>query len=126
MKQENGRYKHVDLRSVHQVGLDDFSREVLGEVRPVLLLCLSKDPSFFSQMSEIDKIQSEYGRFLKVCLLEEDFLSVFMERYQVKGTPTFLIFSSGKEQERLLGRVDHQDLARFILQTLPDLNPPVE
>lgn len=124
MKLEDGQFSHTDIGSVSLVGLDDFQKEVLTEVKPVLLLCLSKDKSLQAQMSEIEKIQSEYGRFLKICLLDEDFLGVFMERYNVKGTPTFLIFSDGKERERLLGRVNHQELTRFILQALPVLNHP--
>ena len=122
MNPEDDNFEKMNSTSVCLVGADNFSREVLGNAGPVLLMCLSKDKSFSDQMSEVEKIQVKYSRFLKICLLEEDFLSVFMERYEVKGMPTFLIFSEGKEQERLLGSVNFQDLTRFLLRVLPDLN----
>jgi len=125
MNLENDHIENVDSTPVCLVGANNFSREVLGNARPVLILCMSKDKSFSAQMSEIEKIQLKYRRFLKICLLDEDFLSVFMERYAVKGMPTFLIFSEGKEQERLLGNVKFEDLTRFFLRVLPGLNDPV-
>lgn len=122
MNLENHHSEKNDSSSVHLVGVDNFNREILESARPVLVLCMSKDKSFAAQMSEIKKIQSACSRYLKICLLDEDFLGVFMDRYSVKGTPTFLVFDKGKEQERLLGSVKYQDLVRFILRVLPDLN----
>jgi len=117
--------RKIDFETLCPVGLDNFSSDVLGEVRPVLLLCLSKDASLEAQISEAEKVHQAYWRSLKTCLLKEDFLGAFMERYRVRGTPTFLIFSNGEERQRLLGKSSYQDLQQFIVQTLPGLVPDI-
>ncbi len=122
MNLENHHIEKSDSSSVHLVGMDNFNREILESARPVLVLCMSKDKSFIAQMSEIEKVQTTYSRYLKTCLLDEDFLGAFMDRYSIKGMPTFLVFVEGKEQERLLGSVKYQDLVRVFLRVLPDLN----
>ncbi len=122
MNLENDKSEINASSSVILIGVDNFNREILESARPVLVLCMSKDKSFSAQMSEIEKIQMKSSRYLKICLLDEDFLGVFMDRYNVKGTPTFLVFVNGKEQERLLGSVKYQDLVRFFHRVLPDLN----
>lgn len=113
----NGHYGSLCV-----VGLENFNRDVLAQEIPVLILCMPIDTSFFSQLPEIERVQLDYRGTLKICLLEEDFLGAFMERYQVPGTPTFLIFSKGTELERLLGQVSYQELVRFISQSLPGLS----
>lgn len=37
-----------------------------------------------------------------------------MDRFLVKGTPTFLIFAGGREVDRLIGESDGETLDEFI------------
>ncbi len=117
--------RKIDFEALYPVGLDNFNGEVLGEVRPVLLICLSEGASLEKQLSEVEKVHLAYQPSLKVCLLKEDFLGAFMDRYLVRGTPTFLIFLNGEERQRLLGKSNYQDLQQFIKQALPELTSDI-
>lgn len=125
MKRENRVKSNPMTAPVCWLSAENFNREVLAEDKPVLLLCVPKDSTFSGQMSVIETLQHDFPQSLKICLMNEDFLAVFMERYQVRGTPTFLVFTGGRERERLLGRATEQDLKRFVQQALPELNPSV-
>ncbi len=122
MSQDNNQISKLDLGSLCQVGLENFNSEVLDENRPILILCMSKGRSFVNQINEFEKVRVDFLQDLKMCLLEEDFLGVFMERFNVRGTPTFLIFCDGSERARLLGRATNEDLNRFVIRVLSDLN----
>lgn len=101
------------------MGLDDFEKEVLQERKPVLILCMHRDPDFPGQIEVVERITAEvFGNRLKLLLLEEDSVEVFRKNYGVSGTPTFLIFSDGREMNRLLGQVDPRTLEEFLSRTL--------
>ena len=105
--------------SIPSVGLEDFGKEVLQERKPVLILCMHRDPDFLVQIEVVERITAKmYGNRLKLRLLEEDSVEVFRKNYGVSGTPTFLIFSGGREMNRLLGQVDPRTLEEFLSQTL--------
>jgi len=106
---------------ITSIGLDNFQKEVLEENRPVLVLCMRRDCEFQKQMDTIGCLSTTYGEKLKVCLLEEEFISAFKEKFDVKGTPTLLIFAGGIEKARMLGQVEHKALKEFLSRTLfPD------
>lgn len=96
------------------VGPENFEKEVTSEGKPILLLCMSRNEEFSKALRIIERIAKKYGSALKVCLLEEEFIAPFKERYHVIGTPTFLIMVAGKERKRLLGLVDEKTLISFI------------
>ncbi len=104
------RYGHKESgrkTSVRLIGLEDFEKEVIKERMPVLVLCMHRDPDFLGQIKVIERITAKmYGKDLKVCLLEEESVAVFREKYRVGGTPTFLLFRGGKEMSRLLGQAE--------------------
>ena len=106
-------------RDIYLIGLEDFENEVLKEKIPVLVLCMHQDPEFYSQIEIVDRIKDEiYGGGLKICLLEEESLGVFKTKYNVGGTPTFLVFSNGKEIARMLGQIEPAILKEFLFETL--------
>lgn len=92
----------------------NFKREVVDEERPVLVLCMPVDYDFGDQVEMLKRISHLYGNNIKVGLLEEPFIDKFKHRYDVKGTPTFLILRNGLEQDRSLGLADEQMLLELI------------
>jgi len=118
MNQESIQPPDVSVRSLCRVGVENFKQEVLSESLPVLLLCMPEDTSFSAQLSELEKIQLDHQKTLKVCFLEENFLGAFMKRYAVTGTPTLLIFVRGEVRERLLGKFSRWELNQFLQQRL--------
>lgn len=105
--------------SMRIVGLEDFDREIVKAGMPVLVLCMHQDSEIDSQIEVVETVTSEtYANRLKVCLLQEECVEVFREEYGVGGTPTFLIFSGGRERNRLLGEVDTGTLKEFLSRSL--------
>lgn len=122
VKSDRHRYGKESSRrktSIRSIGLEDFEKEVLKETMPVLVLCMHRDSDFQRQIEVIERITAKtYGDRLKVCLLEEESVGVFRKRYGVGGTPTFLIFTGGREMSRLLGQAEPEILKEFLSQTL--------
>ena len=92
----------------------NFEREITTEKKPVLLVCMPRNEQFFEVLRIVERIAQRCGQKLKVCLLKEEFITPFKERYDVLGTPTFLILVKGKERNRLLGLADEETLMHFI------------
>jgi len=93
---------------------ENFEREVIGEKKPFLLLCMPRDEEFPNQLKVIEDIARKYSEELKVGLLHEEFIEAFKKDYEILGTPTFLILVEGKERSRMLGLADHQMLTNLI------------
>jgi thioredoxin-like negative regulator of GroEL len=107
-----------ETTSIFSIGLENFENDVLEEDRAVLLLCMYRDTEFQRQIEIIEALHKIYAAKLKTCVLEEEFIEVFMERYSIKGTPTFLIFIRGRESARMLGHASSETLRDFISETL--------
>jgi hypothetical protein len=69
----------------------------------------------------MEEVAAKYDRTLKVGFLHEKFIEPFKMRYNVLGTPTFLILFKGKEKARMLGLANKQSLMDFVSQ----LNLPI-
>ena len=118
-KHRHGNESSRRRASIRLVGLENFEREVLKEKMPVLVLCMHQDSDFYGQIEIIERITSEsYCHRLKVCLLKEESVGVFREKYGVGGTPTFIVFRGGREISRLLGQAESAILQEFLSQTL--------
>lgn len=100
--------------SISLIHADNFTREVINENRPLLLLCATVDDNYNYQLDLIKKIFEAYNGLLKIGLLEDAFLAVFKKIYKVVGTPTFLILLEGKERNRFLGLADEKSLSDFV------------
>lgn len=100
--------------SISLIHADNFTREVIDENRPLLLLCMAVDDNYKRQLDIIKKMSLTYKGLLKIGLLEEAFLAVFKKIYKVVGTPTFLLLMEGKERSRFLGLADEKSLVDFI------------
>jgi thioredoxin-like negative regulator of GroEL len=92
----------------------NFIQQVLQAKRMVLVLCTLKNDPFAEQKEVIDFVFNAYGDHVKVCLLDEEFIPQFCQEYNVKGTPTFLFFSEGKEIDRILGCADCRTISKYL------------
>jgi len=111
--------KEFSKSDICLVGSEDFEQEVLKKNVPVLVVCIHNDSEIEGQVEVINYVTAKpYGERLHVCLLKEECLGIFSEKYKVSGTPTFLIFSDGEEIGRLLGQVDATTLKEFLSKTL--------
>jgi len=94
-----------------------FQAEVLGEKKPVLMACLSRDFRYREQKKVLDSVLGEYGEAIKVYLRDKESLGSF-ERFGIEGSPTFIIFYQGEEKGRMLGRAEKATLSAFISRIL--------
>lgn len=99
--------------------LADYESDGPAARKPVLVGCLHRHCDYQKQIEALQKMSESFGEQLDIFLLTIPTLKVFMEKYRVLGTPTFLILVAGKEQGRLLGQSKSEDLRDFVLQTLP-------
>ena len=114
----SARHNCENESSIISIGLDDFHKEVLEENRPVLVLCMNRDFEFHEQIEVIEGVCRSYGKRLKTCLMEEEFIRGFKEKFGIKGTPTFMIFIGGIEKGRMLGQAERKALEDFVSRTL--------
>jgi thioredoxin-like negative regulator of GroEL len=99
------------------ISSENFEREVIGEKKPVLLLCMPRDDEFPQQLKVIEDIATKYSQELKVGVLEDGLIEAFKKNYSVVGTPTFLLLLEGKERARMLGLADREMLTGLISQS---------
>jgi thiol-disulfide isomerase/thioredoxin len=103
---------------IESIGLNEFEEKVVKETEPVLLLCIQND---YESKNQLHGIEDNYRTFLekvKIYLLEEDALKTFKEKFDVKGTPTFLLFINGRERGRWLGQAGFEELDHFLTMML--------
>lgn len=81
---------------------------------PFLLAFLKRNERFLEQSRILDDAFREYGDKVHCYLFDADYLDTAMDRFLVKGTPTFLLFSEGREVDRLIGESDRETLDDFI------------
>ena len=103
---------------VLSIGLNEFEEKVFKEIKPVLLLCIQQDSEFQNHLRVIEDIYRTFAEGVKIYLLEEGALRIFMKKFAVKGTPTFLLFLNGSEKGRLLGQKSSEELSYFLSSML--------
>lgn len=101
---------------IHFIGEQNFDTVVVAEKKPVLLLCMPRDDQFAEQVNIVMEAAAKYDGRLKVGLVDESFIGSFKKRYNILGTPTFLILEQGKEKNRSLGLADERMLTALIAE----------
>ena len=96
---------------------DNFEKEILGDEKPVLMACLSRDFRYKEQKEILDSVLRDYGSSLKVCLRDRKTIGDF-RKFGIEGSPTFIIFHEGREKGRMLGKVERDSLNSFISRIL--------
>ncbi|MGO9146571.1 MAG: hypothetical protein ACLQDF_09395 [Desulfomonilia bacterium] len=104
------------------IKFNEFDQEIDSTDKPVLMLCIRRDYKFISQT---DLIRDVLGRMvqgfpidLKVCLVDEESRPVLKDKFDLQGSPAFLLFEKGEEKNRLLGVADEEQLKGFLGNSL--------
>ncbi len=90
-----------------------FETELQNGDEPILVAFLKKNERFLEQSRVLERASSVHPK-LHCYMYDVDYLDMGMERFKVKGTPTFLLFAGGKEVDRLIGDSDQDTLDEFI------------
>jgi thioredoxin 1 len=100
---------------VNEVTDSSFESEVLQSDKPVLVdfwavwcaPCLALTPT-------IEALAEKYEGTARVVKINVDENPSVTNRYGIRGMPTLILFKNGREEERVLGAVSRDSLARII------------
>ncbi|WP_285907607.1 thioredoxin family protein [Pseudodesulfovibrio pelocollis] len=95
-----------------------FELELRSGTRPFLVAFLKRNDRFREQAQLLDNASRRHADRLDCYLYSQDYLDTAMQRFLVKGTPSFLLFSGGREVDRLIGESDPETMDEFILASL--------
>jgi thioredoxin 1 len=101
--------------SVKEVSDSSFEHEVLESKKPVLVdfwaawcgPCRMLAPT-------VEAIAVQYSESAAVVKLNVDDNPSIAERYQIRSIPTLILFSEGKEVERVIGAASKESISRMI------------
>jgi thioredoxin 1 len=93
----------------------DFEKDVLGSAKPVLVdfwaewcgPCRMIGPS-------VEAIAEEYQGKAGVVKMNVDENPDVPQRFGIRGIPTLIVFKGGQEQERIVGAVTREAMAKVI------------
>ncbi len=93
----------------------NFEKEVLQSAKPVLVdfwaewcaPCRMLGPT-------IDAIAEQFSETAGVVKVNVDDNTATAQRYGIKGIPTLILFSAGKEVERVVGATSKESISRMI------------
>ena len=100
---------------VNAVSDSSFEKEVLQSDKPVLVdfwaewcaPCRMLGPT-------IDAIAEQFSETAGVVKVNVDDNTATAQRYGIKGIPTLILFSAGKEVERVVGATSKESISRMI------------
>lgn len=95
-----------------------FEVELQGSPSPLLVAFLKRNERFAHQAKALERMESAHGDRVRCFLFNSDYLGPAMERFKVKGTPTFLLFDHGLEVDRLIGESDDDTLDEFVRNSI--------
>ena len=98
----------------------EFDVELNSSGEPFLVAFLKRNERFRHQWQVLDEASARHADRLRCYLYDTDYLETAMQRFMVKGTPTFLLFSDGREVDRLIGESDGEALDDFIRDAMGD------
>lgn len=100
---------------VNDVTDSSFESEVLQSEKPVLVdfwatwcaPCIALTPT-------IEALAEKYNGSARVVKMNVDENPAVTNRYGIRGMPTLILFKNGREEERVLGAVSRDSLARLM------------
>lgn len=78
------------------------------------LACLLQERDKDQLLDSLAEIPRIFPGLVTCALVDEGARGLFMQKFQVPGTPTLILFKDGKEIDRLLGVVDAEKLRLFL------------
>jgi thioredoxin 1 len=102
-------------QQVSQVTDGTFEQDVLASNKPVLVdFWATWCPPCRMIAPTIDALAERYEGSVAFYKLDIDENSVTPQRYGIKSIPTLILFSGGREQERIVGAASKEAIARVI------------
>lgn len=95
-----------------------FDIELQGNTDPFLVAFLKRNERFSTQARMLEETEKAFGTRLRCFLFNSDYLDTAMDRFKVKGTPTYLLFEDGQEVDRLIGESDGETMDEFIRNSI--------
>ncbi len=100
---------------VTQVSDSSFEKDVLQSSKPVLVDFWAEWCAPCRMLAPtIDAIAEQFGDAAGVVKVNVDDNTSTAQRYGIKGIPTLILFSDGKEVERVVGATSKEAIARMI------------
>lgn len=103
---------------VKTLGPQAFDIELQGSGSPMLVAFLKRNERFSLQASALERVERSHEGRVRCFLFNPDYLDTAMERFEVKGTPTFLFIDRGREMSRLIGESDGETLDEFVRNSI--------
>jgi len=92
-----------------------FEKEVLQSAKPVLVDFWAEWCAPCRMLAPtIDGIAEQFGETAVVVKVNVDDNTATAQRYGIKGIPTLILFSEGKEVERVVGATSKESISRMI------------
>lgn len=92
-----------------------FEQDVLQSAKPVLVDFWAEWCAPCRMLAPtIDAIADQYGENAGVVKVNVDDNTATAQRYGIKGIPTLILFSGGKEVERVVGATSKESISRMI------------
>ena len=100
---------------VRYVTDNSFEKDVLQSTKPVLVDFWAEWCAPCRMIAPtIDAIAEQYSETAEVVKVNVDDNSGTAQRYGIKGIPTLILFSGGKEVERVVGATSKESISRMI------------
>lgn len=100
---------------VSSVSDSSFEKEVLQSEKPILVDFWAEWCAPCRMLAPtIDAIAEQFGETAGVVKVNVDDNTATAQRYGIKGIPTLILFSAGKEVERVVGATSKESISRMI------------
>jgi thioredoxin 1 len=100
---------------VMAVSDSSFEKDVLQSEKPVLVDFWAEWCAPCRMLAPtIDAIAEQFGETARVVKVNVDENTSTAQRYGIKGIPTLILFSAGKEVERVVGATSKESISRMI------------
>lgn len=110
-------------------GLVRIEQETIGiylgdESRPLIIACLVKDRDLAENIGQLQSVSASFEKEkLLVSYTLDDMLPYFSNRFNVRGTPTYLLIANGIVLGTLLGKNSGIVIVQFVHEMLSGYKP---
>jgi hypothetical protein len=100
-------------KKIFRIKSEDIEAALIDD-SPVLVACI-RETNLHEIFEKIKTVAAFFGPSLRVCYALEDLFPYFEKRFNIAGTPTYLLLNKGKAIDSLLGRNSAYDLVVWIM-----------